>query len=84
MAEWKLASTPPRLNSMTCERKTRLGAEYEAATRKFAAAVSDLQRKIGTSLKEEYARLDLAAYEARLKSEQARQAIEQHIAAHGC
>jgi hypothetical protein len=69
---------------MTCERKTRLVAEYETATGKFAAAVSELQQKMGTSLKEDYARLALAANEARLKSEQTRLAPEQHIAAHGC
>ncbi len=69
---------------MTCEAKTRLGAEYEAATNKFAAAVTTLQRKTGTSPKEEYERLNRAANEARLESEQARLALEQHIAAHGC
>jgi len=69
---------------MTCEQKTRLGADYETATDKFASAVSVLQRKMGTSIKEEYARLDRPANEARLRSEQARLALAQHITAHGC
>jgi len=69
---------------MKCEEKNRLGVEYGTATGKFAVAVSELQRKMGTSLKEEYARLDRAANDARLKSEEARLALEQHIAVHGC
>jgi ATP-dependent helicase YprA (DUF1998 family) len=69
---------------MTCEEKTRLGAEYEAATGRFFAAVKELQRKMGTSPKEEYERLDRAANEARVKSEHARLALESHIAVHRC
>jgi len=69
---------------MACEEKTRLATEYEAATGKFASAVTELQRKTGTSPKKEYERLDRIANEARVESEQARLAVEQHIAAHGC
>jgi hypothetical protein len=47
-------------------------------------AVQELRRKIGTSPKEEYKRLAQISNEARVKSEQSRQALEQHIAAHGC
>jgi hypothetical protein len=38
---------------MSCEEKTRLAAEYEAATGKFAGAVTELRRRIGISLEEE-------------------------------
>jgi hypothetical protein len=61
-----------------------LTADYEEATAKFAAAVTELQRKTGTSPKEEYERLNRAANESRVKSEHARLAVEAHIAAHGC
>ena len=67
-----------------CEEKTRLAAEYDTATAKFSAAVKKLREKMGTSPKEEYERLDRAANEARVKSEQSRLALEQHIAAHRC
>jgi hypothetical protein len=60
---------------MTCEAKIRLGAEYEAVTSKFAEAVSELRQKMGVYLKEEYERLDRAANEAPVKSEQARLAL---------
>jgi len=69
---------------MNCEEKSRLATEYESSTAKFSEAVTDLRKKTGTSAKEEYQRLDRAANEARVKSEQARLALEQHIAAHGC
>jgi hypothetical protein len=69
---------------MACDEKARLAAEYESATGKFAAAVKELNQRIGISPKGEYDRLDRAANEARVKSEQARLALEQHIAAHRC
>ena len=72
------------MGNMACEEKTRLTTEYEAATGKFAAAVTELQRKTGTSQKYEYERLYRAANESRVKSEHARLAVEAHIAAHRC
>jgi len=69
---------------MTCEEKTRLAAEYQATSQKYADAVAELNRKMGTSAKTEYERLTRAADEARVKSEQVRLALEQHVAAHNC
>ena len=69
---------------MSCKEKDRLVSEYEATTVHFSEAVAELNDKIGTMPKEEYQRLDRAADEHRMKSEQARLALEQHIAAHGC
>jgi hypothetical protein len=68
----------------SCEEKARLATEYEAATSAFSEAVKELHRKIGTSPKEEYRRLERISTEARVKSEQARLALEQHISAHHC
>jgi len=67
-----------------CRVKARLMAEYENSTAKFLEAVQELHRKMGTSPKELYERLDRAANEARLKSEHARLSLEEHIAAHHC
>jgi hypothetical protein len=58
--------------------------EYEAATAMFSMSVGQLALRIGTSPRAEYERLQRASDEARLKSEQARLALEQHTAAHGC
>ena len=69
---------------MACEEKQRLGSEYELATKKFSKAVSELHQKIVTSSKAEYDRLARVADETRVKSEQARLALEQHVAAHRC
>jgi hypothetical protein len=66
------------------QEKARLAKEYEAATAAFSEAVKELNRRIGTSPKEEYKRLERISSEARVKSEQTRLALEQHIAAHRC
>ena len=55
---------------MPCLEKSRLLMEYEAATTKFASTVTELQRRMGTSPKAEYDRLQRVADEARVKSEQ--------------
>jgi hypothetical protein len=67
-----------------CEEKSRLTEEYQATTERFSKSVNELQKKMGTSPKEEYERLHRASEEWRVHSEQARLALEQHIAAHGC
>ena len=69
---------------MRCEVKFNLISDYEAATALFSEAVTELRRKIGTSTKEEYDRLAWAANDARVKSEQARLALEHHVAEHRC
>jgi hypothetical protein len=69
---------------MSCEEKARLVKEYDDATLAFSDAVQELRRKMGTSPKTEYERLERISSQARVKSEQARLALEKHIAAHGC
>jgi hypothetical protein len=67
-----------------CEEKSRLTAEYQMATESFSMSVNALREKMGTSSIEEYERLQRASEEWRVHSEQARLALEQHIAAHRC
>ena len=69
---------------MGCEEKARLVEEYSLATLAFSMTVDELHRRTGTSPLEEYKRLERISSEGRVKSEQARLALEQHIAAHGC
>jgi hypothetical protein len=69
---------------MGCEEKQRLVGDYEAATRQFAGSVTELNRKLGISPTAEYERLRRIVDEARVRSEQARLALEQHTAAHSC
>jgi hypothetical protein len=77
---------------MRCEEKARLTQEYEAATAKFAEAVGQLQRNLGTSTRPEYERFltrapgvttsrNSTATERALRS-QARLSFEVHIAVH--
>ena len=67
-----------------CEEKGRLALEYQEATEKFCQAVTELQEKLGKSSQEEYQRLKRVSEEWRVRSEQARLALEQHVAAHRC
>jgi len=69
---------------MSCQEKARLAQEYQATTVRFSEAVGQLQRNIGTSTRAEYERLQRISDEARVKSEQARLALEEHLAAHAC
>jgi hypothetical protein len=69
---------------MSCDEKARLARAYDDATLAFSNAVQELRRKIGTSPKDEYERLERISAEARMKSEQTRLALEQHIATHRC
>jgi len=68
----------------TCEVKLRLLAEYQSATEAYVTAVDELHEKIGTSTKPVYDRLLAATEQTRLRSEQARDAMLQHVAQHGC
>jgi hypothetical protein len=70
--------------AMSCEEKARLLRQYDNATLAFSNAVQELRRNNGTSPKEEYERLERISSEARVKSEQTRLALEQHIAGHSC
>lgn len=70
--------------NMNCEEKARLAQAYDAATTRFAEAVRQYRQNIGTSTQEEYERLQRVSEEARVKSEQARLALEEHLAAHSC
>jgi hypothetical protein len=67
-----------------CEQKRRLLAEYDSTTSAFSACVSDLNRQIGTSSRDAYEQLRRSVDEARVRSEQARLALEAHVAQHRC
>ena len=67
-----------------CPEKDRLLKEYQVTTESFSGAVNDLQAHRATASQDEYQRLRRVAEEARLKSEQARLALEHHTAAHRC
>jgi hypothetical protein len=69
---------------MTCDEKRRLLRQYDDATLAFSNAVQELRRRIGTSAKDDYERLERVSNEARVGSEQTRLALQQHIAVHRC
>jgi hypothetical protein len=67
-----------------CSDKQHFMRAYQKATVGFSSAVMLLNQKIRTTPKDEYERLARAVDEARPRSEQARRALEQHIAVHHC
>jgi hypothetical protein len=67
---------------MSCEEEARLAEDYRAAIAAFAEAVRELQQNIGTSMSAEHDRLRRISDDARVKSEQARLALKQHMAVH--
>ena len=69
---------------MACKEKTQLVDVYHKTTEAFSAAVAELQELIGTSSKQQYERLRHRSEGARLKMEEARQRLEQHVTEHGC
>jgi hypothetical protein len=71
-------------DASVCPEKQHFVAAYKAATNAFAAAVTNLHERMGTSSKSDYSRLRQTVDEARLKSEQARLALEGHIETHRC
>jgi hypothetical protein len=62
---------------MDCEVRTRLVSECEGAT----TVLTQLLLQIGTSSKSEYER---RVEEARAKAEEARTALQRHVAVHQC
>jgi hypothetical protein len=67
-----------------CEEKGRLTLEYQEATAKFSQSVTDLRQKMGTLSQDEYERLKRITEQWRVRSEEARLGLDQHVAAHNC
>ena len=86
MARFRIVplSEVPTDSVLGCDEKARLVRDYDNATLAFSNAVQEMHRKIRTSPRDEYQRLERISHEARVKSEQTRLALEQHIATHRC
>jgi hypothetical protein len=67
-----------------CREKLVLFDKYQLATRHHAEALDSLQKKTGTTSREEYDRLYEAAETFRTDARAAQRDLERHIAEHGC
>jgi hypothetical protein len=67
-----------------CKEKDRLLQRYTDSTRVFSEAVATLSARRGVTERQDYELLERGVLDARLKSEQARLAYEQHVAEHKC
>ena len=67
-----------------CLKKLALAKDYQTLTAEYSRALEVLNERMGTLTKSEYHRLRRSAETARLQSEMARLAMEQHLQEHGC
>lgn len=80
-----VASRPsPMQLSASCEDRKALLARYSEATRAYAESVRQLTDRTGTTAREDYLQLRVFAEDARVRSEAARIAYENHVREHRC
>ena len=75
---------PVHMSAGHCAEKDRLLLEYRQAADQYAVAVAELSRRIGISSLDDYQKLHQAAESARIRSNEARDRLARHLAAHGC
>lgn len=74
----------PQAERTACLEKANLLNDYDTAAAEFSRTVRVLNQKMGVMSKEEYVRILRFSEQARIRSEQARLALERHVAEHGC
>jgi hypothetical protein len=67
-----------------CEEKSRLLRAYSFASSDYKRALEVLNRRTGVLLEGDYKTIRAFAEETRQLAEQARAALDKHIAEHGC
>jgi hypothetical protein len=67
-----------------CDEEIGLVAKYDAATHAYRIAVEALHSRLGVVPKQTYESMRCEAEAARVRSEEARLAVERHVAQHGC
>ena len=78
------AGTSPSPEHSLCAERERLTDDYDAAVNEYSRTVNYLRHQIGVLPKPDYERLRALCEKTRLRSEQCRLALEEHIAEHGC
>jgi hypothetical protein len=85
MLLWSVGEHHTRGNIITvCAEKARLLKAYQVTTENFSGSVAQFQQLRGTSQLDEYQHLKQSSDEARIKCEEARIALEKHVAEHTC
>ncbi len=75
---------PGLQQARVCQEKLRLMDTYNSETGVLARSVEALAAKAGDPSREGYGDLWRLAGEGHLRSQQARLALERHVAEHGC
>jgi hypothetical protein len=73
-----------RTQESACSVKLRLMHLYDAALAEYSRTVSFLYQRMGTLTKRDYHEISDFTEVARLRSEKARQDLENHASEHGC
>lgn len=79
-----LRSYPVDMDTDGCSEKERLLTEYRIAGWKYSAAVMELSHMIGIGSEDDYSRLHHAAELARLRCNEARAHLRNHLDEHHC
>ena len=74
----------PQQERAACAEKANLLNEYDTAAAEFSRTVTVLNRRMGVMTHDEYIRILQFSEQARIRSEQARLALERHVSEHGC
>lgn len=72
------------MNTKVCQQKKKLFDEYRDATRAHSEALSDLQKKMGTSSKADYDAMYRRTEALGNQAVKAKDALDNHVAAHEC
>ena len=67
-----------------CDEKDRLVLDTAERQELYSAAVAELSRRIGITSLDDYLQLHQAAERARMRSNEARDRVAQHLAEHHC
>ena len=67
-----------------CPEKTRLLYQYDALLAEYSRTISFLFKRVGVLRKDAYQEISDFTDNARLRCEDARIALEQHVREHGC
>ncbi|HYP07675.1 MAG TPA: hypothetical protein VER03_15685 [Bryobacteraceae bacterium] len=77
-------SITPDPERSACTEKSRLLYKYDAVLAEYSRTVSFLYKRVGVLRKEAYREISDFTDDARLRCEEARIALEEHIREHGC
>lgn len=78
------SSSAPLPEETACPEKTRLLYRYNSLLAEYSRTVTFLYSRIGVLRKDAYREISEFTEAARVRSEEAREALDSHVREHGC